>query len=187
MGIVEKVKEILKNEKGNVFIYFIILIFILIGVTALVLDISNLYVKSKKIKHAVNRAVNAGALQILEGETLLDGTFIPSEELADGIFKIDETKAAIAFQTILAHNVGLDENTLEPLEKSLVYEKPVIKELVVENDTPKVYTSLAIGKSYELENPNIVAVLDFKIRGVFLKNTIRVFKLSSSQLTTIYD
>lgn len=173
--VTKEMQKTLSNSKGGIFIYLIIIIIIFLGLSAIVMDFSNIYIKSKKIKYAVNRSVKASTLCILEGE-----------ELANGMFKIDDTVAQEVFETILAHNLGLDENTLEPLNKSLLDEKPVIKEFVVENNTPTIYNSPTLGRSYTIDNPSVIAVLNFKIRGVLLKKTLRISKLSSSQLTSIY-
>lgn len=174
--MVDKIIKTLKDKKGNAFIYLIIFILLFVSLTALVLDFSNLYIKSKKIKYAINNAVKAGSLQIQEGE-----------ELSEGIFLIDEIKAEEAFYKILSHNVGLDEYTLEPLEKSLVYEKPVIREFYVENVIPSNYYSPTLNGTFPIEHPTTIAVIEFKVRGLLLKKTIKVGKLSSSQLKSIYS
>lgn len=174
--MITKTIKILKDKKGNAFLLLVLFVFIFTGITALVLDLNNLNIKSKKIKYAMNNAVKAGALQIKEGV-----------ELSEGIFLIDEVKAEDAFYQILAHNVGLDETTLEPLEKSLVYETPVIRELQVVNTTPTNYNSPTLGGTFFIEHPTIISVMEFKVRGILLKKTIRVAKLSSSQLKSIYD
>jgi hypothetical protein len=173
--VTKEIKKNFSNSKGGIFIYLIIVIVVFLGLSALVLDFSNVYIKSAKIKYAVNRAVKASTIQVLEGE-----------ELANGNFLIDEVVAQDTFERILAHNLGLDENTLEPLEKSLLTEKPTIKEFVVENNTPTIYNSPTLGRAYPIDNPSVIAVLEFKIRGVLIKKTLRISKLSSSQLTSIY-
>ena len=131
--------------------------------SALVLDFSNLYIKSKKIKSAINRAVNASTFQIKEGE-----------ELANGEFKIDEDEAETVFKETLAKNLGLDANTLEPLGKRLLPSPPIIKEFEVENDTPTTYNSPTLGMAYQIDRPSVIAVLEFQIKGVFIQRTLRV-------------
>ena len=174
--VTKEIKKTLTNTKGGTFIYLIVVIIVFLGLSALALDFSNVYIKAKKIEYAVNRSVKAGTLQILEGE-----------ELANGRFLIDETAARDAFEKILAHNLGLNEYTLEPLGKSLLCERPIIREFTVENNTPTVYHSSTLGRAYQIENPSVVAVLEFKIRGVLIKKTLRIAELSSSQLTSIHD
>lgn len=174
--VTKEIKKLLSNSKGGIFVYLTIVIIVFIGISALALDFSNIYIKSKKIKYAVNRAVKASTLSILKGE-----------DLANGVFLIDEVEARDSFELILAHNIGLDENSLEPLEKSLVYEAPNIVEFVTANNTPTTYYSPTLGRTFNIENPSVIAVLEFKIRGILLKKTLRVAKLSSSQLTSIYD
>lgn len=173
--VTKEIKEILSNSKGNIFIYLMVVIIVFISVSALVMDFANLYNQSKKIKHAVNRSVKASTLQIQVGEKLANGDFI-----------IDPVMAREAFESILAKNLGLDENTLEPLEKSVVDAKPNIIEFHVENNTPTTYTSSTLGVNYPLEHPSVIAVLEVRLRGVFIRRNIRVGKLSSSQLTSIY-
>jgi len=174
--VMESIRRTLSNKKGSTYVYLIIIIVIFLGISALVLDFSNVYIKAKKIKHAVNRSVKASTLQIQTGDSL-----------ADGIFLIDETKAEEAFEQILAHNLGLNPASLEPLSKSLVYEKPTIREFHVENTFPANYYSPTLNNTFQLENPSVVAVLEFEIRGVLIRRTLRVSKLSSSQLISVYD
>lgn len=174
--VIKETQKILKNKKGGIFIWLMIIIMAFVGVSALVLDFFNLYIQSKQIKYAINRSVKAGALAIAKGDPLANGNFL-----------IDDVEAIDNFNMILAHNLGLDEYTLEPLSRSIVYEKPVIRELEVINATPTVYNSPTLGKNFSLDKPTVVAVLEIKIKGLFLQKTIRVAKLSSSQLETIYD
>jgi len=174
--VIKEIQKIIKSKKGGIFIWLMIIILAFVGISALVLDFFNLYIQSKQIKYAINRSVKAGALAIAKGEPL-----------ADGIFLIDETKAINNFNIILAHNLGLDEYTLEPLPRSIAYEKPIIRELEIINTTPTVYTSPTLSKDFSIEKPTVAAVLEVKIKGLFLQKTIRVAKLSSSQLGTIYD
>lgn len=167
----------LKNNKGSSSVIWIIAItLIFISVTGLMLELNTLYTKSKKIKESVNRAVKAGSLAVQE-----------NSNLANGIFLIDETTAQNNFYQILAHNIGLDEVTLAPLSKSLVTQKPNIKEFQVINTTPTVYNSTTLSKNFNIENPSVIAVIEFKIKGIMSEKTITVYKLSSSQLTSVYD
>ncbi len=164
------------NNKGSTFIWLIIFIFVFIGISTLVIDYGNLYVKAKKIKYTMNRAVKAAALQIDD-----------SSVLAAGMFKIDEDKAEETFKMILAENLGLDKTTMEPEENSLLYEKPIIKEFKVLNETPESYTSTVMNQTYDIDNPSVVATIEFKIKSTFLITDIQVSKLSSSQLTSVYE
>lgn len=169
--------KFLSNKKGNAFIWLIIFIFVFIGISTLVIDYSNLYNKTKKIKYTMNRAVKAASMQIEE----------EGYSLASGIFKIDEDEAKATFKFVLANNLGLDEVTLEPKENSILYEKPIITELEVINDVPTIYTSSVIGQSYSIENPSVVATIEFKIKSTFLVTDIKINKFSGSQLTSGYD
>lgn len=166
----------IKNRRGDAFIFLIVLIFFFVGIVSLLFDFTNLNVKSKKIKYALNNSVKAGALQIKEGE-----------ELSEGKFLIDETLAEEQFKKFLAHNIGLDEVTLEPLKKSLVYEKPVIREFHVENNTPTEYYSSTLKRNIKIDHPSVIAIIEFKVRGAMIKKTIIESKMSSGQLKSIYD
>lgn len=166
----------IKNQKGNIMLVIILFVFCFLGVFTLCLDYGNIYIRTKNIKYTMNRAVKASSLQIKEGD-----------ELAQGIFKIDEIKGKETFKVILADNLGLNETTLEPLPNSILFEKPTIKELEVINNTPTTYTSTSISKTYNINNPSVVAVIEFKVKGLFLSKTIIMDKLSSSQLTDIYN
>lgn len=168
-------KKYINNNEGDMTIWFFIVIIVFLGMLV-TLDFLNIYGQSKDIKSIVNRSVKAAAMQIKDGE-----------ELAEGRFLIDENKAEIVFYDILSTNLGLNKDTLEPLEKSLLFKKPVIKELEVINTTPTNYTSPTIEKNYEIVNPSVVAVVEFEIKGIVLSDIITVDKLSSSQLTSIYD
>jgi len=174
--VIKEIKQNLSDEKGGAMIWFMIMVVAFVGISALVMDFGNLYIKSKQVKQAINRSVKAGTLAILEGDSLANGSFV-----------IDDTQAENNFKLILAHNLGLDETTLEPLSKSVVSQAPIIREFSVENSTPTTYTSSALGKDFDIEHPSVIAVVEVKIRGIFIQRTIRVSKLSSSQLTSIYD
>ena len=167
----------LRDKRGNAFIWMIIFIFVFIGISTLVIDYGNLYVKTKKIKYTMNRAVKAASLQINE-----DGG-----DLANGVFKIDEVKAEEAFREVLAGDLGLNETTLEPLANSLLYATPIIQEFEVINDAPKSYISPIINQIYNIENPSVIATIEFKVKNTFLVTDILVNKLSGSQLTNVYD
>ncbi|MBP1926728.1 hypothetical protein J2Z76_002598 [Sedimentibacter acidaminivorans] len=165
------------NNKGNSYIWLIIFVVIFLGVGMLVMDQGSIYLNNKKVKEGLNRSVKAATLAIKEDEML-----------AEGRFKIDEVNAQINFKNILAENLGLDKTTLEPLETgSLVDKKPDVKEFVVENNTPKTYYSTILNHSFELENPSVMAVVQVKVKGVFSSKIITMYKLSSSQLTSIYE
>ena len=142
----------------------------------IILELSTLYIKTKKVKEALNRSVKAGSLAVIENDNLAEGNFL-----------INETQAQKNFKITLADNLGLDRNTLEPLQKSLVTQKPVIKEFTVKNNTPTVYHSTTLNRDFNIENPSVIAVIQFEIRGIFVKETIITYKLSSSQLTSVYD
>jgi hypothetical protein len=171
-----RIKKILSSKDGNIFIYFILVIMVFIAISGLVMDFSNVYIKSNKVKQAVNRSAKASTIEILEGE-----------DLANGVFYIDEARANNTFRNILAHNLGLNDTTLEPLEKSILEEKPNILEFEAVNATPTTYYSPTLERNFDIENPSIVAVIEFKVRGVFIKKTLRISKLSASQLTSVYD
>lgn len=164
------------NKKGNAYIWLILFIVLFIGISTLVIDYGNLYIKTKKIKYSMNNAVKAAALQIKDGE-----------ELANGEFKIDEKKAKEIFLNVLANNLALNTSTLEPKKNSILFNTPKEKEWKVENNTPTNYFSATINHTYNINNPSVIAVYEFEIKGLFLKTDIRVAELSSSQLTSIYD
>ncbi|KXG73724.1 hypothetical protein [Thermotalea metallivorans] len=172
---VEEIKKNLSNQKGGAIIWLMIVIIAFVAVSALVLDFTNLYIKAKQVKLSLNRSVKAGSLAILEGE-----------QLANGNFLIDTGRAENNFRKILAHNLGLNESTLEPLAKSVLSEKLIIKEFAVENNTPAIYYSGTLKRNFNIENPSVIAVVEVKIRGVFLQKKMRLSKLSSSQLISIY-
>jgi len=164
--VMKDIRKILSDEKGGAMIWFMIMTIAFVSVSALVMDFGNLYIKSKQIKQAINRSVKAGSLAILEGNDLANGNFI-----------IDDTQAEDNFRLILAHNLGLDETTLEPLPKSVLSQAPNIREFSVENSTPITYTSNTLGRDFEIEKPSVIAVVEVKIRGIFIQRTIRVVKL----------
>lgn len=167
----------INNEKGSINILFVIIIFVFLGLALLVMDFGSLYTNNKSIKEGLNRAVKAAALAIQE-----------DEQLAEGIFTIDPNRAEVNFKQILAENIGLNEVTLEPLPGgSLVTEKPDIIEFVVENATPATYYSPTLKNSFTYEHPTVLAVIQVKVKGVFSSRIITIYKLSSSQLTSIYE
>ena len=165
------------NDKGSSYIWFMVLIIIFIGMTILLIDNTSIYMNTKKIKSGLNLSVKAAALAINE-----------DEQLAEGIFTIDPVQAEVNFKQILAENIGLNEVTLEPLPTgSLVTEKPEIREFVVQNTTPATYYSLSLENNFAFEHPSVLAVVRVKVKGVFSSRVITMYKLSSSQLTSVYD
>jgi len=167
----------INNEKGSISIWFVVIVFVFLAIAVLVIDFGSLYSNNKSVKEGLNRAVKAAALAINE-----------DEQLAEGIFTIDPVQAEANFKQILAENIGLNEITLEPLPTgSLVTEKPEIKEFVVENITPAIYYSPALENAFTFEHPSVLAVIRLKVKGVFSSRVITMYKLSSSQLTSVYD
>jgi len=165
------------NDKGNSYIWLIIYVFVFLGVAMLVLDQGSLYLNNKKVKEGINRSVKAATLAIKDGD-----------DLAEGYFRIDEVNAQVNFKIILAENLGLDKTTLEPLSTgSLITEKPIIREFVVENMAPKTYYSISLEHNFNIKNPSVLAVIEVNIKGVFTSKKITIYKLASSQLTSIYD
>lgn len=165
------------NNKGNSYIWLIIFVFIFLGIGMLVMDQGSLYLNNKKVKEGLNRSVKAATLAIKDDEML-----------AEGYFKIDETNAQVNFKNILAENLGLDRITLETLiTGSLVTEKPVVREFVVENNTPKTYYSSSLQYNFKIKNPSVLVVIEVNVRGVFTSKKITMYKLASSQLTSIYE
>ena len=167
----------IKNEKGSINIWFVVIVFVFLGIAVLVMDYGSLYMNNKNVKEGLNRAVKAAALAIQE-----------DEQLAEGIFTINPAGAEVNFKQILAKNIGLNEVTLEPLPGgSLVTEKPEIKEFIVGNSVPATYYSLAMKNTFVFEHPTVLAVIRVKVKGVFSSQTFVMYKLSSSQLTSMYD
>ncbi|NBI07582.1 hypothetical protein [Senegalia massiliensis] len=164
-------KKMLSGKKGNAYLWLIIFIVIFTGLTAFIFDSANLKLKEKKVKNAVNNSVKASSLAVLEGE-----------ELARGNFLIDPVKGEENFITILANNLNLDKDTLEPIRKNIIYEKPNIVEFEIINNTESDYYSPTLNRTIEIQNPTTVAILEFKVKGMFRKKTLKIYKLSSSQL-----
>lgn len=169
--------EKINNENGYTHIWVVVIILVFLMMAALIIDFGSLYMNNKTVKESLNRAVKAAALAIRE-----------DEQLAEGIFTIDPIRAEVNFKQILASNVGLNEITLEPLQTgSLVTEKPEIKEFIVQNVTPAIYYSSALENTFNFKHPSVLAVIRVKVKGVFSSRIITLYKLSSSQLTSIYD
>ncbi len=167
----------INNEKGSINVWFIVIVFVFLGIAILVMDFGSLYMNNKTVKEGLNRAVKAAAMAINS-----------NEQLSEGIFTIDPVKAEINFKQILAENIGLNEITLEPLPTgSLVTERLEIKEFVVQNTTPTTYYSPAIKNYFNFEYPSVLSVIQVKVKGVFSSRIITMYKLSSSQLTSVYD
>lgn len=177
MALIQRINEMLKQKKGGVFIFLIMSIVVFAPLGALVLDFGNIYLKSKKVKNALNRAVKASVVAVQEGEPLAQGKFL-----------INEEKGEENFYLVLAGNLGLDPDTLEPLPNSLVEEAPNILEFSIHNDDlPKNYYVPAMDTTYEIINPSVIAAVEFKVRGIFLNQTLLIARLSASQLISIYD
>ncbi len=169
--------EKINNENGNTHIWVVVIILVFLMMAALIIDFGSLYMNNKTVKESLNRAVKAAALAIRE-----------NEQLAEGIFTIDPIRAEVNFKQILASNVGLNEITMEPLQTgSLVTEKPEIKEFIVQNATPAIYYSPALENTFNFKHPSVLAVIRVKVKGVFSSKIITLYKLSSSQLTSVYE
>lgn len=168
--------EKLKDRKGStIIIWLIVIALIFTALTAFITDFANLYSNGKKVKSSVNLSVKSACLQINE-----------DVRLANGEFTIDKVKAYEAFIKILAHNLNLDETTLNPLENSILKEKPIVREFEVINIVSSKYESMTLKYEFEVKNPSVFAVIEFKTKTLFLDGNITVDKLSSGQLTTIY-
>jgi hypothetical protein len=101
-------------------------------------------------KHAVNRAVHAGAQQI-------DPT-----KLGDGTLSIDKSRANSAAREYLNSNLALDSSG-KPLANSFWKQKPEIKVLEVINDDhafPYTYRNSAYDYEVTLDNPGVVMILE---------------------------
>lgn len=170
------IRKIRNNSGSTIIIWLIIISLVFVLLSVFFIDFANLYMNNKKIKSSVNLAVKAASLQIKE-----------DSQLASGNFNIDEIQAYEAFIKILTYNLNLDKITLEPLEYSILTEKPIIKEFEVINNTPNEYNSIILGNTFEVNNPSVFAVIEFKTKTMFINGDIRVDKLSSSQLTSIYE
>lgn len=204
--VTKEIRKFLNNKRGETFLWLVIFIITFILAAILVLDFSNINTKSKRVKYAVNQAVKASTLALCEGE-----------ELAEGIFLIEPNRARYNFYTTLAQNLSLDsyiseptdtedpqtinlltagEVELTPRSNSLIASPLRIRELYLINvhpeitdpvDYPASYYSSTINRSYDVEYPSVIAVIQVEIRGVFLRKLLTVGKMSSSQLTSVYD
>jgi len=65
----------IKNEKGSINIWFVVIVFVFLGIAVLVMDYGSLYMNNKNVKEGLNRAVKAAALAIQEDEQLAEGIF----------------------------------------------------------------------------------------------------------------
>lgn len=59
-------KNVIRNDKGSVMVYVTIIMFVLLGATALAIDGGTLYLTKSRLQNAVDAAALAGASQLLE-------------------------------------------------------------------------------------------------------------------------
>jgi len=174
--------ENLKSKKGEgtIIISMFIILFILV-ISVISLDFASFYEKNMKVKACINRSVKGAALQI---DTNINDT--NNDNLsAKGIFLIDEIKADNSFKHILSENLGLNENTLKPLSKSVLANTPEILEFKVLNDysnMPYEYYSSTLDRNFIVENPSVFVVLKFQVNSHFLKREYTFGKLGSAEL-----
>lgn len=176
------IRESFKSKKGESTIIYVTFMIIFFLMTAIIgLDLSNFYMGNMKVKAAINRSVKASVLQL---DTRKDDT--DSLNFAGkGIFLIDEDKAKKSFDKIISVNLGLDKDTLEPLERSVLKKKPEILEFVVLNDyknMPYEYYSPTLKSNFLVKNPSVFAVMKFEVKSYFVKKEYTFGKLSSAQL-----
>lgn len=176
------IKKIIKSKSGGGTIIYVTFMAIFFIMTAIIsLDLSNLYMGNMKVKAAINRSVKASVLQLDTNKDDTDSLNFAGK----GIFLIDENKAKESFDNIISVNLGLDKDTLEPLERSVLKKKPEILEFVVLNDyknMPYEYYSPTLQSNFLVENPSVFVVLKFQVNSYFLKKEFTFGKLSSAQL-----
>lgn len=178
-------RERFKSKKGESTIIYVTFMVIFFLMTAIIgLDLSNFYMGNMKVKAAINRAVKASVLQLDTNKNDADSLNFAGK----GIFLIDEDKAKKSFYKILSVNLGLDKDTLEPLQRSVLKRKPEILELIVLNDYEKMpyeYYSPTLKSNFLVKNPSVFAVVKFEVNSYFVRKEYTFGKLSSAQLVNI--
>lgn len=170
--MVDKIKKYLFNDRGSsILIWLVIITLLFVIIVSFLVDVHNIYMFNKKVKNCINLAVKSACLEIKEDINLASGKFI-----------IDEKKAYNSFINVIRENLNLDKN-LNANDNSILFEKPIIKEFEVINDFSNKFHSITLDKDYIVKNPSVFVVIEFKIKLIFIKKSIIVNKLSSSQLT----
>jgi len=108
-------------------------------------------------KRAVNRSVHAAAQQL------------DREALADGIFRIDEVKAAAAASSYLMNNLKLDHQGM-PLEDAFLRERIEVRVYEVINDEynfPYTYRNEQYQYEVTLRRPGVIMIIHLKYPRAF--------------------
>jgi len=101
------------NEDGFVVIWVLLFIPIFIGITIFTLTHTQVVTGADiDLQGAINSAVTAAAGQVTD------------DSQAAGTPKIHSARAHTAFRTELARNLGLNENTMQPLSGSMIASLP---------------------------------------------------------------
>lgn len=128
--------------------FFIFFIFL-----SICFDIAKLRETKEVIKDVMDLSTKAAVLQVDTNK----------DNIADGIFLIDDVKAKQAFIDVMALNLNLD-----PL---------VVKNLMVDYhavNAPGPYTNPLTNITYQIGKPTFVAAIKFSFSGIVIKKDITI-------------
>lgn len=128
-----------------------VLIFVIMA--SLIFDMNKFRETKEIIKDAMDLATKAAVLQI----------DMNRDQIAEGIFLIDNDKACAEFIRVMALNLNCDEQKI----RDSMQDYHAI-------NTIGPYTNPLTGKTYQINKPTFVAAIKFKFNGIFIKHDIVV-------------
>lgn len=168
--MIDKILKHLKDKKGAVSIYTIILLaFLLPFLMFTVVDVNHYMQQNRRLKNIVD---NAGASAV---------TMINESQLAYGNIEIDTNEASLVVERIVKESLFLNDD-LTPKDISVLAEKPEIQVDVV--NTPPVGgvdvdTPIS---TIKVTNPSVVVYGKFKVKGLFFSRmSVDIQKVGMSQ------
>lgn len=160
-------KTLLRSKKGAISIYVVIsLTFLLPMFIFLTIEFPHLTNNHRRLKNSIDNAASSAILCLDE------------DQLSLGRITITESCATTVTKKILAHNYGLNENTLEPLPHSQLLETPRVVVRVVNNPTGTVRVrmpdeSLSDAEKFDdvyVRETSVVIYVEMKFKSIFFKS-----------------
>ncbi|WP_316571645.1 Tad domain-containing protein [Neobacillus sp. YIM B06451] len=152
--------KILRNENGNVMVIVAVFMIVLLGFTAMVVDVGSLYLEKSKLQKALDAAVLAGAKELLNGEAKAktaaidiakkNGVILVEEDFDVEPFKYIKAPKTIDKSLFFAKVIGLNNANVSAsskaqLEGGLIKKEGVVP-LGIKEDQYKV------GENYSLKS-----------------------------------
>lgn len=97
--------------------------------------------------------------------------------------RIDTTRGAAVFYNLLASNLGLDPNTLQPLAGSPLPSKPEVRLIIYNGPSFPFDYEARPGVRVHLTAPGVVAVLDGRYRNLAAPGTVDLVRMAVAPIS----